>query len=204
MANLQAIYTVGESLATYLGQAYVTLQQAPPPNVQLPNCEFKLLSSHDFDLMEEPDGNTLSLFLYRVTINEHMRNYRRQEVQVGSYQVPLSLDLHYLLTVWTTAASAEHTILAWVMRQLQMHPILDRSLFQMLDPTWGTEELVQVIPAEVSHEDMTRIWDALKPSYHLSVAYVARVVRVDADPDQTAVPPVLATRLSYQEQGVAP
>lgn len=205
MANLQAVYTVGESLATYLGQAYATLQQTPPPNVQLPNCEFKLFSSNDFDLMEEPESNTLSLFLYRVTINEHLRNHRRLEPQTGLSQVPLSLNLHYLLTVWTNSASAEHVLLAWTMRQLQMHPVLDRSFFQMLDPSWEAEELVQIIPAEVSHEDMTRIWDALKPSYHLSMAYVARVVQVDADPDiDTAGPPVIATRFSYQKQGVTP
>ena len=204
MANLQAVYTVGESLATYLGQAYATLQQTPPPNVDLPACEFKLFSSNDFDLMEEPDGNTLSIFLYRVTINEHLRNQRRLDVQDGTSQMPLSLNLHYLLTVWTTAAAAEHVILAWTMRQLQRHPVLDRSFFQMLDPSWQAEELVQIIPAEVSHEDMTRIWDALKPSYHLSVAYIARVVQIDADPEPEAGPPVIATRLSYEELRVSP
>jgi hypothetical protein len=204
MANLQAVYTVGESLATYLGQAYATLQQSPPPNVALPACEFSLFSSNDFDLMEEPETNTLSLFLYRVTINEHLRNHRRLEPQPGRFQIPLSLNLHYLLTAWTPTASAEHIILAWTMRQLQMRPVLDRALFQMLDPTWEAEEQVHMVPAEVSHEDMMRIWDALKPSYHLSVAYVARVVQVDADPEPLAGPPVIATRLRYQEQGVTP
>ncbi|MBE7384897.1 MAG: DUF4255 domain-containing protein [Leptolyngbya sp. SIO1E4] len=204
MANLQAVYTVGESLATYLGQAYATLQQTPPPNVNLPTCEFRLFASGDFEQIEEAEGNTLSLFLYRVTLNEHLRNHRRVDVPTGVSQVPLSLNLHYLLTVWAPTANAEHVILAWTMRQLQQQPVLDRSLFQLLDPTWEAEELVQLIPAEVSHEDMMRIWDALDPSYHLSVAYVARVVQVDADPDVASGPPVIATRLSYQTQGVTP
>jgi hypothetical protein len=43
---------------------------------------------------------------------------------------------------------------------------------------------------------MMRIWDALDPSYRLSVSYVARLVRLDPD-TLTSVQPVVATRFGY-------
>jgi hypothetical protein len=52
---------------------------------------------------------------------------------------------------------------------------------------------------------MMRIWDALDPAYRLSVAYVARVIRIERE----AVPagqPVVATRFDFDsvpEAGLA-
>jgi hypothetical protein len=47
-----------------------------------------------------------------------------------------------------------------------------------------------------------RIWDALGPKYRLSIAYVARVVRID----RTAIPasPVVATRFTLEQNGAMP
>jgi hypothetical protein len=39
--------------------------------------------------------------------------------------------------------------------------------------------VVRLLPFELSNEDQVHIWDAVTPSYHLSVSCVARVVRVD-------------------------
>jgi hypothetical protein len=44
---------------------------------------------------------------------------------------------------------------------------------------------------------MMRVWDALDPAYRLSVAYLARVVRIDREPI-SAGRPVVATRLDFE------
>ena len=83
------------------------------------------------------------------------------------------------------------------MLQLQQHPVLDRSALST-EAGWGTGEFIQIIPEELSTEDLMRIWDALEPKYRLSVSYVARVVRIDGD----ALPeglPVVASRFSFVE-----
>ncbi|WP_088889343.1 DUF4255 domain-containing protein [Leptolyngbya ohadii] len=193
MANVSAIYSVGESIATYLSRSY-----PEPLRTQYP-CEFSLLSSGE--LIDTSDyGGTdlskLSLFLYRVTMNEHLRNTRKSSGVLDS-NVPLALDLHYLLTVWASSAAAEHTILAWTMRQIFLNPILDMA-FLSAEGGWNAGNVVQLFPAELSNEDVMRIWDALEPPYHLSVSYVARVVRIDAD-RQDAAEPVIATRFSYRD-----
>jgi len=57
------------------------------------------------------------------------------------------------------------------------------------------------MPADLSLEDILRIWDELGPKYRLSVAYIARVVRIDRG--ITPGPLVLATRFSLQGNGAA-
>jgi hypothetical protein len=107
------------------------------------------------------------------------------------------LDLHYLLTYWGTSAEAEHTILGWTVQQLQSSPILDSSILTA-DGAWDPTERVQLVMADLSLEDILRIWDALGPKYRLSVAYLARVVRVD----RTVTPglPVVATRFNWEHK----
>jgi hypothetical protein len=42
-----------------------------------------------------------------------------------------------------------------------------------------------------------RVWDALDPAYRLSVAYVARVIRIDRE-TIAAGRPVVATRFDFE------
>jgi len=84
------------------------------------------------------------------------------------------------------------------MRQLHDRPVFDVA---SLSPEggWTASDFVQVIPAELSNEDVMRIWDALDPAYRLSVSYIARTVRID--PDAASVGrPVVATRSSFTDQ----
>ena len=191
MSNVFAIHSVGESLRTYLDHSYPAELRAVHP------CEFRLVSSGELAAEAEIDG-ALTLYLYRVTVNEHTRNTRRV-TDTSRETLPLSVDLHYLLTVWARSAFAEHTILAWAMRQLHQHPVLDRSSLSP-EAGWGPGESVQVIPAELSTEDVMRIWDALEPAYRLSASYIARVVRIDAD-EVPVGRPTVATRFAFESAG---
>ena len=189
MANLRAIHSVGTSLITSLRNAY-----PQPLRTEFP-CTFTLLSSGEMATETANLGTTLSLFLYRVTQNEHLRNRQAGYPRNGT---PLSLDLHYLLTVWATSAQAEHSILGWALRELYARPVLDASSLTP-ESDWSPADVVQLIPAELSTEDMMRIWDALEPSYRLSVSYIARVVRIDA-PAGREERPVVATRFEIEDR----
>ncbi|HTE45187.1 MAG TPA: DUF4255 domain-containing protein [Gemmatimonadaceae bacterium] len=187
MTNVLAIHSVGESLRTYLDASY------PDDLRTLHPCEFKLLSSGELAGDVDLDG-VLSLYLYRVTVNEHARNIRRTTDPLRE-NIPLAVDLHYMLTVWSRSAFTEHVVLAWAMRQLNQHPVFDTSSLTS-EAEWSTGDVVQVLPAELSTEDVMRIWDALDPGYRLSVSYIARVVRIDTDPIIDGLP-VVATRFAY-------
>ncbi|WAM23485.1 MULTISPECIES: DUF4255 domain-containing protein [Myxococcus] len=193
MAGFSAIYSVGDSLVSYLRHAY-ELSHEPEG---LPTCRFELVPSGK---MAGSETNTppvevpgVTLFLYRVAVNEHLRNEPRAEAPP-----PLALDLHYLLTVWAENVDDEHRIMAWVMLQLHTHNALSASDLSPVG-VWRPDELVQIIPAEIPQEDILRMWDALRRPYRPSVTYVARVVCIDVQ-GKPAGRPVVARRFDFTNE----
>ncbi len=190
MANYQGVFAVGDSLARFLQNNY------NPDAVGFP-CTFKLFSSLEIAGEDQSNDQVVSVFLHRITTNE---NFRAVTILKDSPdQEPLLfLDLHYLITYWGSSAEAEQTILTWTMQQLASNLILDSSILSLstVNADWDPTEAVQLVPADLSLEDILRIWDALGPKYRLSASYVARVVRID----RTIVPagPVVATRFEYE------
>lgn len=195
MTNVKAIHGVGDSLESYLK---ATWEANGPALTGLPSCNIVLLSSGEIatstDALPMP---TLSLYLFRVTMNEHLRNTARP----GGPDVPLSLDLHYLLTVWANQAQQEHTLLGWAMRELYLRPVLDGSVLKS-SADWSPGEVIQIIPAELTTSEIMEVWDSLEPSYRLSVSYIARAVRISPDVSQPGRP-VVASRFSFRD-GVEP
>ncbi len=189
MANIQALHSVGNSIVTYLQNTY----PATLNGQALPACAFALLSSGELETTP-PDETRLTLYLYRVTVNEFQRQQRPDRMSPDQ-QAPLGLDLHFLMTMWAGTAQDELVPMAWAMRQLYEHPILDASSLSP-EAGWSPDEVVQIIPSELTVHDMMRIWDAFEPPYRLSVSYIARLVRLD--PDRFgAAGPVVATRLGF-------
>jgi len=189
MANFQAVHAVGNSIVTFLTNTY----PAQMNGVATPACDFALVSSGELSGTIE-QTTRVTLYLYRVTVNEHTRQ-RRPGAMSTAHPAPMGLDLHFLLTAWASTAQAEQVPFTWAMRQLYLHPILDASSLSP-EAGWGPDEVIQVIPAELPTEEMMRIWDALDPPYRLSVSYIARMVRIDPDSLASATP-VVATRLGF-------
>lgn len=189
MANVLAIHSVCSSIATFLNNTY----PASTNGMTMPTCDFEVLSS--LEMANPPvDGRRISLYLYRVTVNEHSRQQRPSRAP-NAVPAPLSLDLHILVSAWAGTALEEQVTMAWAMRQLHLHPLLDASSLSP-EPGWDADEVIQIVPAELSTEDLMRIWDALEPSYRLSVSYIARTVRLDPDVLTESLP-VVASRTAY-------
>ena len=198
MANIKSIHSVCNSIMQFLHNAYeATPVPFGPPDSTLQDewpCSFRVLSSGELKAGTD-FGTTLSLYLYRVMVNEHARS---QPAGKGIV-LPLSVDLHFLITVWSESAAAEQTLCAWAMSQLHQHPILDVSSLTE-EGGWRNDDMVKIIPTELSNEDLMRIWDALAPDYRLSLSYIARVISIDSV-EISAGLPVVATRYQYEEKG---
>jgi hypothetical protein len=195
MANIAAIRSVGVSLAAYLTNAY--RETDFPANVTKPVCSFAVTTIGGVraqDVLLSETTVQVLIFLYRASMNHHLRNAGRL-TDPGMRPVPLSVDLHYLISFWAQSAENEQLALAWTMRQLHATPVLDGSILGR-EAGWAAEDFIQLIPEEITTEEMMRIWDTLEPNYRLSLSYIARVVRIDPDevPEQR---PVVATRFRY-------
>jgi Pvc16 N-terminal domain len=178
---------VGSALTRYLSLSF----QQETALSSIVQCQFKVISSGELAVEEQqPLDKVVSLFLHRITVDEHTRMPARLP-DSPLKRALLSVELHYLITYWGTSAEDEQLMLAWVMQQLQLNPILDTSLLAA-DAGWGPDESLQVVRSNLSLEDIMRIWDAIGPKYRLSLGYTIRPVRIDVT--QTPTLPVVATR----------
>lgn len=196
MANIFAIHSIGNSLITYLREAYPSQLDSRV----MPNCGFELLSSGGLKSESSDESTRIGLYLYRISLSEHQRSPSVQR-SLGAAVQPLGLDLHYLLTAWGTTPLDEQVPMAWAMGQLHASPLLDPSILSP-EAAWNPEDIVQIVPTDLPLDELMRIWDTLDQPYHLSMSYVARVVRLETDPGN-AVRPVVARRMAYgvQEAG---
>jgi hypothetical protein len=182
MASLIAINAVCSGIAQQLRLAH---QLSP---VKGTSCQFAVVGSKD--LADLPNkGTTCAIFLYRVTHNEHTRNPAR-----ASPRGPLTVNLHLLFSMWADSPLKEHTILGWLMRELYDHPVLDRSVLGA-SGEFTDGELVQLIPEELTLDDMSKLWQLLVPPYRLSASYIARNVSIGTRSEAGA--PVAATRFGF-------
>jgi hypothetical protein len=144
------------------------------------------------------DEPRINLFLYQVVENCFLKN---QEIPGYGHPAayghpPLSLDLHYLLTVFGSTASGSffdetpaHQLLGSAMRVLHDHAIVTGSLVTtrppagrlILDPALRDEyESIKITLRPFGLEDLSNIWTALELSYRLSVAYEVSVVQIQS------------------------
>lgn len=203
MAAFTGIRSVGDSIVAFLNARW---QVEPVPGGEPGEllrdditATIDLVSSGQLAGEEVAFDNMLTLWLYRVSANEQLRNTARSG---ASKAVPLHVDLHYMLTAWAQTPDIEHRLLGWAMRTLHEASILDAS-FLSPDGLWKPDEVVHLTPEELTWEDMMRLWDGISPNYRLSYSYVARVVTMEPTVVGDVDVPVIARRVQV-EDGAGP
>lgn len=174
MASYRAIAAASRAIIGLLDDAC--------PKSEFEKAEFKLYQASDYD---NPIAEGVSLMLYRVIVNSTLRNLPPRIAPDGTrYRPSLPLDLHYLLTAWASDTEKQQRILGWAMRTLEDTSILPPALLnKYIDApdTFRPEEAVELICDSLSVQDLTAVWDKLKPKYQTSATYVARMISIDSD-----------------------
>src|SRR3712207_252089 len=126
MSNYQVISAVSEALRRILWDEFSADPDIVP---QLVNSMQRIVFSNPTETARNSD-NKLSLWLYQITENEHMKNQpparaRQQPPQPpGSNgrealgQTPMALNLYFLVTPFVTSGQAEHMLLGKTMQVL--------------------------------------------------------------------------------------
>lgn len=144
------------------------------------DLEFRVLSDGGFG---QGLSAGVSLFLYRVLVNAADRTPPGRKTDAGDrLRSQLPLDLHFLLTAWGKDASLQQSIVGWMMRILEDHTVLAPGLLnRRTDDVFRSDETVEIGVAELPTEDLLHLWELLGTgTYHLSVPYVARNVRIES------------------------
>ena len=193
MATVSGVHALTSGLAQHLSRAY---QLSPVSGI---TCKFEPLGVSDLKKLDGQDTK-VTILLYRVTHNEHLRNVPRSNLPFDKPR-SVSVNLHLLITVWADNALKEQSLLAWALRELHLRTVLDRSLFAEVGG-YAAEDLVSLTPEELTLDDLSKLWQVLVPPLRPSLGYVARNVKLDIDVQPDAAP-VLATRFAMVDDVVA-
>jgi hypothetical protein len=185
MASISAVHAMTSGLAQLLSRSY---QLRPVAGL---SCKFEPAGISDLKKLDGQDTK-VTILLYRITHNEHLRNRPPATVPTGR-PAPLTINAHLLITVWADAALKEQSLLAWTLRELHLHPVLDRSVFTDIGG-FGAADIVALAPEELTLDDLSKLWQVLVPPLRPSLGYVARNVMLDLD-TVPEVEPVAAVRL---------
>ena len=190
MADYRAIEAIGQSIVLALRTSYSTDQFDR-------DLTFQVYVREDF---RNPMAAGASLFLYRITVNGTYRSPTGAREPDGRRRLSkLPLDLHYLITMWARDATLQHRIAGWLMRLLEDTPVLPFGLLDAAAPGVFREgETVELVPDELTNEDLFRIWEILIPEkgLELSLPYVVRNVWIESEQATTVGAPVQERRFT--------
>jgi hypothetical protein len=133
----------------------------------------------------------MSLWLYHVMPNEHLRNsafVRRKDPNDpvnddALFYPPLVLNLLYLLTpsIQADGGGANDQLADQRLLGRAMQVLHDQSVLPMQSkeaPGEGDELHISLAPRTI--EEIAEVWEAMQQPYRLSVCYEVRVVRIDS------------------------
>ena len=143
------------------------------------------------ELSGGPKSEALGIYLYRIAVDPFARNRYLPAPEGRKTPRPeLPVNLHILLIGWSNKTESEITYLSTAIQIVGSAMSLGIAHLAVADPTWGEADTVQIIPEEMSTEDLTRLWDSVPGGYRLSVPYIVKTVRLAPDEEQSEAPPV--------------
>jgi Pvc16 N-terminal domain len=162
------------------------------------------------------EASQINLFLYLVTPNPGWRNEelpsRDTTGRLRLSNPPLALDLHYLLSVYSSGDLHAEILLGYAMQLLHEMPVISRDLIRIAlnpSPDVGTTlppalralvdagledqvELIKLTPQYLNTEEMSKLWTAMQSHFRPTAAYTASVVLIQSQQPTRAPLPVLS------------
>ncbi len=162
--------------------------------------------------------NQVNLFLHQVRHNPAWRNVGLPSLAPDGITIlknpPLALDLHYLLTAYSTEDGFPEALLGFALLMLHQYPTLSRGqvtnalsalpashpLFTPLQSTGLAQqiELLKITPDTLGREEMAWIWTALKADYRPTYAFQVSVVLLYPPVAETSALPVFHPAITLQ------
>jgi Pvc16 N-terminal domain len=191
MAGFGTVAAVALSIREQLNRWFTALDEADEDAFRaLPVA--RMVQTDDFSRINADAENpikppTLSVFVWRVDINRVTRT-PWAAVAAQDRTVHLPLDVHLLLTAWDSDIENELRMIGATMQCLEAQPVLAGPRLHS-SGGWQPGEAVQIVNESLATEDVLRTFETLPVDYRLSVAYLARVARIDApvEPDHPDV-----------------
>ena len=144
--------------------------------------------------IEANDSVRLSLFLFQVIENVHMKNQEMQIIDPAKLKYPpLIMDLSYMLTSYpssgiqdiTERTMEEHSILGKAMQVIHDNSIITDPFLRGCLTDDGQELHISQTPLNL--DDMTKIWSTFQDRpFRPSVCYLVSNVRIESTREKEA------------------
>jgi hypothetical protein len=140
--------------------------------------------------------NKVSLFLYQIQENPHLRNEEPLRINDSHLQTPPEvLDLLYLVTPYSDDKTQEKVILGKVMQIFYDNAVLSGTVLQ--GGLAGSADEIRLLFNPISLDDLTKVWSAFQDvAYRLSVGYLVTPVKIDST-RQTGMQRVLSKEMNH-------
>ena len=203
MSNALAIAAVTMTLRNLLVEGFAGVDG-------MEGTEFSTLP---LDVARTGTANQVNVFLYRASVDRSLRNEILPPSKPGEGgHSPLPLVLHYLVTAYGKESDIadhvhDHRVLGQAMSVFHDQPVLDRN---KIAAALGESDLqsqiegVRLTLADLSGDEISKLWTAFGGTYRLSVAYDAAVVLIDSRLPRRAPLPVLTRGPADRGPNVGP
>jgi hypothetical protein len=173
MSSFAVFREIGDTLESLItGEWEISTPKKPSISFDSP-CKVK---------KDETNPNSLSIYLYQITENTHLKNAEGRITQDGKKirDPSLALDLLYLVTPLGETSQNDLLILGRVMQIFHDNPVIPDKYF----PTNGSLKAIdeiKILLYPLSLDDLTKIWNAFQEApYRLSVGYMVTPVLIDS------------------------
>jgi len=144
--------------------------------------------------IEASDSVRLSLFLFQIIENVHMKNQEMQKINVTKLKYPpLILDLYYMLTSYpspgiqdkTDRTKEEHSILGRAMQILYDNSIISGSTLR--GNLKENDQELHISQTPLSLDDLTKIWNTFQDKpLRPSICYMVNTIRIESTREKDA------------------
>jgi hypothetical protein len=162
---------------------------------------FELYQADNLQKPVDASKPKVSVYLYRVLLSTVRRDRGpRTGLDGRRYRPSIPLDLHYLVTAWSSDAKTAHQLLGWAIRVLEDTPVLPTALlntYQAGLEVFAPGETVELVWEPMPVTDLYDIWQVSSQNQAPSAAYIARSVALDSDVVVGDGDPVLVRQFDY-------
>jgi hypothetical protein len=152
-----------------------------------PGTDFDL-STEEGDIVLSPPpapsagAPLVSVYLYHIEPDPHLRNQPYLNVGPdGLRYPPLALQLHYLITALDDQELTNQLVLGRILQSFHDDPVLREVGGEPMGTSFGgNSPEARIVMEMLTLEELSRVWQALRNGYQLSLAYKVHVVTVDS------------------------
>lgn len=173
MANYHAIAAASQTLVSLLKSA-------------VPNSTDPDLKGIDIVLLSGPETvlptKGLAICLYRIAPNTSRRYPPSRPARDGTPHRPaIGIDLYYALIPVGSGSDIQQLILGWTIRTLEDTTVLSATLLNAKVPgTFTSDETIELVFEGLALQDLSTLWENVKPQPLLMANYVARSVCIES------------------------